>query len=318
MYSLVSLCFIIILSQPRGVFSQVFFRGVELVSDTDVKKKGGGASTSASASASADQEKPIEFLQELETIKREIAELKAAKVTQQTKIKSQQQQQQQQVMHEAQVVIADETQSSDQSVQNAQAQDVEFVDLISQNQKDALFGVEKFCVDDHWEGGKHIKKKAVWIKMTHDGLKNQWDEEYKRGQWGVLNDNPAERSRSAIIAGTLFQTYAKDGSFLDIGCGEGVMFDYLKPEQQQRYLGVDISKEGVEIGMKKRPSAKFEVSRAEVRVCYILCDTHTRTSHTHTHITNITHTHTHIHKYTHPTHKHTLQNKYSLHIGLQR
>ena len=118
-------------------------------------------------------------------------------------------------------------------------------------------------VENTWKAGNQLTKKEVWIKMTPEALKKQWDEEYKRGQWDVLDFNAAERSRSAIIAGTFFQVYKKNGTFLDVGCGEGVMFDYLRPEQQPSYLGVDISREGIEIGMKKRPTASFIVSRAE-------------------------------------------------------
>jgi len=39
--------------------------------------------------------------------------------------------------------------------------------------------------------------------------------------------------------------------------------DYLNRRQKKRYIGVDISAEGINIGRKKRPGAEFVVSRAE-------------------------------------------------------
>jgi 2-polyprenyl-3-methyl-5-hydroxy-6-metoxy-1,4-benzoquinol methylase len=119
-------------------------------------------------------------------------------------------------------------------------------------------------VNAKWNSAKEHVVKDVWIKMTPEKLKNQWDKEYKIGGWDCLSSQPAERARSAIIAGTYYQQYASNGSFLDVGCGEGVMFDYLSSDvQRSKYLGVDISVEGINIGRKKRPNAEFVVSRAE-------------------------------------------------------
>ena len=70
---------------------------------------------------------------------------------------------------------------------------------------------------------------------TADG----WDEEYRRGRWAFLRDLP-ESGRYGIIGMWL----ALNGSLdrvLDIGCGEGLLYERLQPMGIQRYVGVDLA-----------------------------------------------------------------------------
>jgi len=71
--------------------------------------------------------------------------------------------------------------------------------------------------------------------------KEKWEKEYEKGQWNYLDKESIERSRTAIVA--VFVSYMVDnGIILDVGCGEGVLADYLSDELRANYTGIDISK----------------------------------------------------------------------------
>lgn len=70
---------------------------------------------------------------------------------------------------------------------------------------------------------------------TADG----WDEEYRRGRWAFLRDLP-ESGRYGIIGMWLALNQALD-SVLDIGCGEGLLYERLKPMGIGRYVGIDLA-----------------------------------------------------------------------------
>lgn len=88
----------------------------------------------------------------------------------------------------------------------------------------------------------------------------KWDAEWRKGEWDYMETVAVERSRVAVIGGVFAYMYVPaNGSVLDIGCGEGAIADFLKPGQQQHYVGVDISNEAIQIAKKKRPDPmKFE------------------------------------------------------------
>lgn len=70
-------------------------------------------------------------------------------------------------------------------------------------------------------------------------LKAHWDDEYDAGRWMFLR-GLKEQARSGIIAAWLKQADALD-SVLDVGCGECLLFPFLKPYGMRRYTGVDVS-----------------------------------------------------------------------------
>ena len=70
---------------------------------------------------------------------------------------------------------------------------------------------------------------------TADG----WDEEYRAGRWSFLRDLP-ESGRYGIIGMWLSLTETLD-SVLDIGCGEGLLYERLQPMGIKRYVGVDLA-----------------------------------------------------------------------------
>src|SRR2546423_12002448 len=53
-----------------------------------------------------------------------------------------------------------------------------------------------------------------------------------------------ELARYAVIAGYL-RHLKPGGSVLDVGCGEGLLADHLRPFGYARYLGVDLSETAV-------------------------------------------------------------------------
>lgn len=75
-----------------------------------------------------------------------------------------------------------------------------------------------------------------------------------------MDHSPTERSRAAIIASVLTQMYTSHTSnisVMDIGCGEGIIADYLPWYQKKRYVGVDISAEAIQRAQLKRGTYHF-------------------------------------------------------------
>lgn len=66
-----------------------------------------------------------------------------------------------------------------------------------------------------------------------------WDEEYRGGRWSFLRDLP-ESGRYGIIGMWLALNDCL-GNVLDIGCGEGLLYERLRPMGIGRYLGVDLA-----------------------------------------------------------------------------
>lgn len=71
--------------------------------------------------------------------------------------------------------------------------------------------------------------------------RQQWDREFKQGQWNYLT-NTADDPIYPVL-----QKYAGDGSLLDLGCGLGNTPNEMPGGSYQRYMGIDISEEAVEM-----------------------------------------------------------------------
>jgi SAM-dependent methyltransferase len=69
------------------------------------------------------------------------------------------------------------------------------------------------------------------------------DHEYSSGAWAHFNGS-AELSRQVLVAGTAAELHPHP-SVLDIGCGGGRLAQLFQPFQCHRYLGVDLSAEGI-------------------------------------------------------------------------
>lgn len=81
--------------------------------------------------------------------------------------------------------------------------------------------------------------------------KKRWEREFAQGSWDYLDSSPIERARHAII-GMYCQTLKPSGSILDIGCGEGTLFNFLNDAQKNKYDGIDISSAAIAKAQKKR------------------------------------------------------------------
>jgi len=66
-----------------------------------------------------------------------------------------------------------------------------------------------------------------------------WDEEYVAGRWAFLRSLP-ESGRYGIIGMWLNLTNSIE-EVLDIGCGEGLLYERLQPMGVKRYVGMDLS-----------------------------------------------------------------------------
>jgi SAM-dependent methyltransferase len=87
----------------------------------------------------------------------------------------------------------------------------------------------------------------AWEAATGRGdaplSKEVWEEQYGRGGWEFMRGLD-EVARYSVIAG--FLHHLKPGSsVLDVGSGEGLLADHLRPFGYSRYLGVDLSEAAI-------------------------------------------------------------------------
>ena len=74
--------------------------------------------------------------------------------------------------------------------------------------------------------------------------KELWESQYRSGGWQFMRGLD-ELARYSVIAGQLHHL-KPGGSVLDVGCGEGLLADQLRPFGYSRYLGVDLSEAAVQ------------------------------------------------------------------------
>lgn len=105
-----------------------------------------------------------------------------------------------------------------------------------------------------WLGKREPYRPHLWTT-------DKWNAEYARGRWDYLAQIE-ELSRYALIAGYChFFEHAR--RILDLGCGEGVLHRYLRPDAYDQYLGIDISAEAIERA-KQRENGKTSFLQADV------------------------------------------------------
>jgi 2-polyprenyl-6-hydroxyphenyl methylase/3-demethylubiquinone-9 3-methyltransferase len=91
-----------------------------------------------------------------------------------------------------------------------------------------------------------------------------WDAEYTAGRWAYLGQLP-ELARYSLLVGYL-RHFKPGGAVLDVGCGEGLLFARLHPDDYRRYVGVDFSKASIEKARARAgnaPNAEFLVAHAD-------------------------------------------------------
>jgi 2-polyprenyl-6-hydroxyphenyl methylase/3-demethylubiquinone-9 3-methyltransferase len=92
--------------------------------------------------------------------------------------------------------------------------------------------------------------------------KETWETQYRAGGWDFMKSLD-ELARYSIITGYLHHL-KPEGSLLDVGSGEGILRDEMRPLGYSRYVGGDLSQAAVEAGQAKPdPKASFVAADAE-------------------------------------------------------
>lgn len=71
------------------------------------------------------------------------------------------------------------------------------------------------------------------------------DGEYRSGAWAHFHELP-ELPRQSVIVGYVTELH-KNPAILDLGCGSGRLAQLFQPHRFRRYLGVDLSAEGIRL-----------------------------------------------------------------------
>lgn len=84
-----------------------------------------------------------------------------------------------------------------------------------------------------------------YLKFAETNMQaNTWDEQYSSDKWDYLHDLE-QVPRYSLLCG--YMDYLKSGgAFLDVGCGEGILFNKYKPYGYCSYVGVDVSETAIE------------------------------------------------------------------------
>jgi SAM-dependent methyltransferase len=92
--------------------------------------------------------------------------------------------------------------------------------------------------------------------------KEAWEEQYRKGGWEFMR-RLDEVARYSVIAGFLHHL-KPGGSVLDVGSGEGLLADHLRPLGYSRFLGVDLSEAAIAQAAGRRDdSTDFAAADAE-------------------------------------------------------
>lgn len=92
--------------------------------------------------------------------------------------------------------------------------------------------------------------------------KEAWDREYSTQAWQHLHSEE-ETPRYALLA-ALMRKHKHPGAVLDIGCGEGILFEHLWPGSFTQYCGVDLSLESISRAKSRNhANATFQCADAE-------------------------------------------------------
>jgi SAM-dependent methyltransferase len=85
------------------------------------------------------------------------------------------------------------------------------------------------------------------------------DEEYRSGAWDHFHETP-ELPRQSVIVGYVSQLF-KHPAILDVGCGSGRLAELFQPHSFRRYLGLDLSPEGIRLA-RQLPLTRCEFQEA--------------------------------------------------------
>jgi SAM-dependent methyltransferase len=114
--------------------------------------------------------------------------------------------------------------------------------------------------------GRLAERIHAWELATGRGdapvAKEVWEEQYRQGGWDFMRRFD-ELARYSVIAGYLHHLQP-GGSVLDVGSGEGLLADHLRPFGYSRYLGVDLSEAAIRQAASRTDAAtSFAAADAE-------------------------------------------------------
>ncbi|HEV8579113.1 MAG TPA: class I SAM-dependent methyltransferase [Thermoanaerobaculia bacterium] len=106
----------------------------------------------------------------------------------------------------------------------------------------------KLLFGRRFPGSERLAERVhAWEEATGRGdapvAKEIWEAQYGSGGWGFMRQLD-ELARYSVIAGYLHHL-KPGGSVLDVGGGEGLLADHLRPFGYSRYLGIDLSEAAV-------------------------------------------------------------------------
>ncbi|TCD07705.1 class I SAM-dependent methyltransferase [Pedobacter frigidisoli] len=86
--------------------------------------------------------------------------------------------------------------------------------------------------------------------------KSIWDTQFQSGFWDYLY-SADEKLHYQLIA-ELVKQQSKETKLLDVGCGQGVLYSYLKHNiLSSDYLGIDISDSAISLASASFPESRF-------------------------------------------------------------
>lgn len=97
-----------------------------------------------------------------------------------------------------------------------------------------------------WLADRVAAWEAVARPYETPAPRSDWERQYADGFWSFMETDPLQAGRYALAAGYLRFFTAPGVEILDIGCGEGVLLDYLRPEDRESYEGIDLSEAAVD------------------------------------------------------------------------
>lgn len=99
-------------------------------------------------------------------------------------------------------------------------------------------------------------------RFHHWRRRRRWNRQYSSGRWDSL-ESEKEAARYQQIIRFIEQLGPKDPTVLDIGCGDGVLTQRMKPVSYNTFLGVDYAAASIEKARKRQlPNAEFQVADA--------------------------------------------------------
>jgi 2-polyprenyl-3-methyl-5-hydroxy-6-metoxy-1,4-benzoquinol methylase len=106
-----------------------------------------------------------------------------------------------------------------------------------------------------------VLHKTILYRLGFGGRvdKAVWEKQYSGSDWEFLYSEDEVEHYKALLKQINANKSIKN--VLDIGCGEGVLYDYLKRNQDVNfnYTGIDISETAIAKALQKYPGSDFKV-----------------------------------------------------------